>query len=142
MRSSGDRAAHSAVLRQACAASWTSSLPHSGWWTSCRKLACSTPAASLAFYASRCAASVLCCQRSPSYVLGSSELCVVVQVPVPRGHSALHWLQGQDVQQTRLFFSPRCASAPQTPASSLASAASAGLGATAGAEDDCLALRC
>lgn len=63
-----------------------------------------------------------------------------MQVPLPRGLRALHWLQGQshglDNEQSllhpRLYFSPRQSSAPGTAGAAAAEAALAGAGAVAG----------
>ena len=57
----------------------------------------------------------------------------LAQVHLPGDLTALHWLRGQPLaQQPRIFFSPRQSSAPSSPGSETAGAASAGLGAVAG----------
>ena len=62
-----------------------------------------------------------------------------LQVPLPRGTTALQWLQGQKAApaqrllQPQVYFSPRQSSAPGTAGAAAAEAASAGAGAVAGA---------
>lgn len=61
-----------------------------------------------------------------------------LQVPLPRGATALQWLQGQKAAQAhhllqpQVYFSPRQSSAPGTPGAAAAEAASAGAGSVAG----------
>lgn len=58
----------------------------------------------------------------------------LLQVPLPRGITALHWLQGQgQTQQPCIYFSPRQSSAPGTEGAAAAEAATAGAGPVAGA---------
>ena len=64
----------------------------------------------------------------------------VLQVPLPRGLTALHWLQGQShnnvgtgsLLQPKLYFSPRQSAAPGTEGAAAAEAALAGAGPVAG----------
>ena len=54
-------------------------------------------------------------------------------MPLPRGITALHWLQGQgQTEQARIYFSPRQSSAPGTQGAAAAEAATAGAGPVAG----------
>ncbi|DBA90082.1 TPA: hypothetical protein ACH3X1_003401 [Trebouxia sp. C0004] len=66
---------------------------------------------------------------------------VRLEVPLPRGLTALQWLQGQpkpqsdkqSLLQPQVYFSPRQSSAPGTAGAAAAEAATAGVGAVAGA---------
>ena len=54
-------------------------------------------------------------------------------MPLPRGITALHWLQGQgQAEQARIYFSPRQSSAPGTQGAAAAEVATAGAGPVAG----------
>ncbi|KAK9837268.1 hypothetical protein WJX81_002656 [Elliptochloris bilobata] len=59
-----------------------------------------------------------------------------IEVPLPRGASALQWLQGQPLAEAllpRVYFSPRRSSAPATAGGAAAAAGAEGAGAVAGA---------
>ena len=78
--------------------------------------------------------------RATYMLVSAASNNLLLQVPLPRGLTALHWLQGQSQDNTvtevllqpRLYFSPRQSAAPGTQGAATAEAALAGAGPVAG----------